>query len=375
MMNSLVGIRPRRRRRGFTLAEVLVGSTVATILTAGVGATIYVAGRATSGDTRPAATTVAGAMTAEQIAAELQYAASFTERSPTAVEFTVADRNGDASPETIRYEWSGVAGDPITRAFNGGPAVTVVEGAHQFALDYGVQTITEAQQQEGSGQGAETLLASFEGWEGISFVEQEQALLPSYGITEYAPLNWPDGATELTITRVRVKLRRDSPSAQFTVGIRKGSGGTGPIPEATYVGTPVVGSGAELANASGWVEFSFSDVTLTDPSSGYNLVLLGTTSGAYVSYYYATSAPVDDTVALFTANNGSTWTPSSSFSRKRNDMLFYLYGSPDSSTPQEIEVNRNFVRSVKVALQVGAEATGRAHTTAQLLNSPEIVEP
>lgn len=67
--------------------------------------------------------------------ADIQLAQSFSENTTTAVTFTVPDRNGDNNPETIRYAWSGNAGDPLTRQYNSGAVVTVAENVHTFHID------------------------------------------------------------------------------------------------------------------------------------------------------------------------------------------------------------------------------------------------
>ena len=50
--------------------------------------------------------------------------------------FTVADRTGDSAADTIRYAWSGVAGDPLTRQINAGTAVTVAANVQSLQLSY-----------------------------------------------------------------------------------------------------------------------------------------------------------------------------------------------------------------------------------------------
>jgi len=60
--------------------------------------------------------------------------------SSTTLAFTVADRDDDAQPETIRYEWSGGNGDPLTRAYNGGSPVSVAADVYAFELDYEIKS-------------------------------------------------------------------------------------------------------------------------------------------------------------------------------------------------------------------------------------------
>jgi len=81
-----------------------------------------------------------GSDVVQQITLDLSLAQTFTERTDRTVAFTVPDRDGDGEPESIRYAWSGVAGDPLTRQYNGGPTVLVAEDVHHFRLDYLLKT-------------------------------------------------------------------------------------------------------------------------------------------------------------------------------------------------------------------------------------------
>ena len=72
----------------------------------------------------------------DEVMTDIHYALDFSERQPNAVTFTVPDRNGDSLPETIRYAWSGISGDPLTYEQNGGPPATIAEDVQQFNLDY-----------------------------------------------------------------------------------------------------------------------------------------------------------------------------------------------------------------------------------------------
>ncbi len=131
------------RPTAHTLLELVVAVVVCGVLVAGLMSTFYVASRATD-SSGPARDRQVGCTALKQMLSELQMALSFTERTPTTVEFTVADRNGDLGPETIRYEWSGTSGDPLLRQYNGGAQVAVLDNLAEFALDYVVKTVTES---------------------------------------------------------------------------------------------------------------------------------------------------------------------------------------------------------------------------------------
>jgi len=128
-----------RRRRGMTLLELVAGTVCAGLLLAGMGSALFVALRASDPDSIPS-NLLRACTSVDELAAELRSATAFGERSSTALAFTVADRDDDAQPETIRYEWSGGAGDPLTRAYNGGSPVSVAADVHAFELDYEIES-------------------------------------------------------------------------------------------------------------------------------------------------------------------------------------------------------------------------------------------
>jgi hypothetical protein len=129
--------RSSRSRRGFTLVELATSTGAAAILVAGMASTMSVALRASN----PANTPAAGMLTAltclSDMSAELQYAQAVTESTASAITATVPDRSdADAASETIRYAWSGVAGQPLTRRYNGGTVINVVPSVQSFTAEY-----------------------------------------------------------------------------------------------------------------------------------------------------------------------------------------------------------------------------------------------
>jgi Tfp pilus assembly protein PilW len=128
--------RPSRRQRGYSLVELMIALPMATLLMAGLAASVHLAGRSIPSETNLASATLAAGNGLELFAQELQYAAIVNTRTTTVVEFTLPDRNGDASGETIRYQWSGTAGAPLTRQINGSTSEIVVAEVNQFAVNY-----------------------------------------------------------------------------------------------------------------------------------------------------------------------------------------------------------------------------------------------
>jgi len=131
------------RGRGFTLAELVVSMVVMSILMVGLGSAILIASHALPDGERPATRIVQSASVAGQIVEELRSAIWIREHTATSVEFAVPDRDGDGNAERIRYAWSGTSGDPLTRQYNGGKVVDVLDDVNVFDLGYDLKAVTE----------------------------------------------------------------------------------------------------------------------------------------------------------------------------------------------------------------------------------------
>jgi len=129
-------------RRGLTLAELTVSMAITTLMLVGMGSALVIAARSVvQSENNTAIETSDTRKVIDQITADLNHALTFTERTSNAATFTVPDRNTDDLPETIRYAWSGVAGDPLTRQYNNDAIVTIAEDVHRFDLTYLLRTM------------------------------------------------------------------------------------------------------------------------------------------------------------------------------------------------------------------------------------------
>ncbi len=130
------------QQSGFTLVELVVSMTVTATLLAGLFLALTVSGQAMSPNVASNAIVDASGILAD-LTEELQLARAFSERTATTVAFTVADRDGDATDESIRYSWSGTPGDPLTRQYNNGPVREVLHEVTDFQLHYDIETVTD----------------------------------------------------------------------------------------------------------------------------------------------------------------------------------------------------------------------------------------
>jgi hypothetical protein len=134
MMNRRQLTRRPAARRAYTLIELLVATASSTILVGGLASSLLIASRPLAQDATPAADANRSAMALAQLSADLRHALRFTERTATAITFTIPDRNGDQLPEIIRYSWSGTLGDSLMYQINSEPALAVASDVKQFNL-------------------------------------------------------------------------------------------------------------------------------------------------------------------------------------------------------------------------------------------------
>ncbi len=130
----------QRRRSGYTLIELVASLAATSILLAGMGSVVFVAARATD-ESGTSTKQIRASATSHDVLADLRYATEFHQRSLTVVEVTIADRNGDSTPDKVRYAWSGTPGDPLTRQFNSSTAADYLEDVHFFKYADHVETV------------------------------------------------------------------------------------------------------------------------------------------------------------------------------------------------------------------------------------------
>jgi hypothetical protein len=123
------------KRRALTLLEIAVCLISSMTLLAGLAASIYLSTQALPGSENASRQKSIAAAVLRDLIADLSVAVSFTERTSRALTFRVPDRSGDSMPETIRYAWSGTAGDPLTYQFNSGAIVNIATGVQAFNLE------------------------------------------------------------------------------------------------------------------------------------------------------------------------------------------------------------------------------------------------
>lgn len=327
---------PRRGRRGgYTLVEMAVSCAIVAVLMLAVASALHLTLSATADVTAAAALNRENGSVADQVGSDLNLALDFTERTATAVTFSVPDRaapgDADRGPDTIRYAWwptgspADLTTDPptdaipayaLTRQYNGGPVRVFARDVRDFRLDYLTRSVAAAT----VGPRADKLYVSHD---------------PSGGTSrEYFPTgsNWAAQvfkpnitATKWTVTRVRLYCKGDAaPDGVLRVQFRTASSLSN-IPGSVLEEVEV----SELAfdSSYGFVDVRFNNLKDLSTSAKYAVVVVGTGSTTTTSSYgwVQSGSPPADTYFTTTTNAGATWaTPSSA-----NSMRYYVYGRTD----------------------------------------------
>lgn len=118
------------QRHAFTLIELTVALAASALLVVGLASSLYISSQALN--VNASQKTRTAAVVLHDLATDLNKAVEFSERTPTALTFTVPDRNGDSAPEVIRYAWTGTPGDPLTYQYNGGTVVNIATDVQSF---------------------------------------------------------------------------------------------------------------------------------------------------------------------------------------------------------------------------------------------------
>lgn len=365
-------------RRGFTLVDVTVGLLVASVLAAAIGGVVVLASRAvpqSASATTP--TTVSAARLADEIAAELRYATAFKERSARTVAFVVADRTGDGADDSIRYEWAGTAGDPVTRAVNGGAPAVVAPAVDDLSFVYACRTETATRETTVTGQSAETLLASFGGWNGVTATSMQLTVTPTTWVGQsfrITPGLVPADAQTIRITRVRLKMKKPLlGGGDAIVSIHRRQSAGSHLAASAPIGSPGIISFGLLTLSFAMSAADFTDVSFPATETDFTIVVKGAVStGAMIQYLNASSAPVDTNYVRWTTDSGSSWLPSANWDR--NDAHYEVWGTWDTKTTGTAQVDTYFLTSINVGVDTGG-SQGVVRAVARVVNEPEVSAP
>jgi hypothetical protein len=355
-----------RRRLAFTLVEMTVSVSVTSLLMVSIGASMVIASRSLPSANAAPSTTIAGMAALTELGEDVSCATRVTERGARAITFTVADRNdADADAETIRYAWSGVAGAPLTRAYNGGTPVTVVSAVRSLTFSYLTRTASESYEAK-SVQGPEIQLRGSETANNLA----------DYGVdsdqfaAQYFKPTLPSGTKTFSVTRALYRAAPDG-SADSTLLIQLRTALADMTPSTTILGQ-VSKTESSMSGSMSWYQASFSGdaVSGLSPRNGLALVLAGSDSNnAAKVEYRGSNATLADAAWV---QGGPSWsTPTSA-----KAMQFHVYGkalAPPSGA-RSLVATRTYLTGVRVTVNPASAADSPYDVTFQAGNEPEVLE-
>lgn len=382
--------RKPRRARGGTLVELVMSMVIAGIILAAITSSILIASHAIPSDQSPATSLSAADAAMSQLAAELSFAKSVTlpaTQPASSVTFTVAPRGTDTSDETITWSWSGLAGDPVTRQYNGGAPAVIAGNVQQFSLTFNKTSTTTTQAVPTMVTSPEQLFAQFTGWSGLFPATKYYAATNTSWCNEYFKIDpaffpVPPNAASLQITRVRLMLAAGSPSApSFSVGIYPPAVAGKPQPGPQPMGTPLTVLATSLTPSYAWMDLTFTDVTTSNLSQDFVIVVKGnpgsTSTGCSVQYSYSVLASPVVPVMTWTTDSGTTYGPAGAL-LNQNNILFYVYGTYTAPQVQQTSTTQYNLSTVAATLSVGTpgpNGPSMVSTVVPIYNKPAVAGP
>lgn len=358
---STAGDHLRYESRGFTLIEVVVSLGISAVLMLGIGSAMLFAGRAMPDAASPTGAIVDAGGTLGQIVTELQYAQAILNKSASMIEFTVADRDANDVPEIIRYEWSGTAGDPLTRQYNGGAVATVLANVRDFALSYELLTISTTVPQ--GNESAETILKSFDSTHYLTNYPIKSS--ESYG--QYFRPTLPADAVSWKVTRVRLTARTDGlVTGESRVQLQQATAGKLPsgvvIEEKTLLESSLLVSYQEQ-------DFAFTQAGGLSPTQGLCIVIKWISGDVACQLWGVSSnGSTSDSFLVKSTDGGASWTAPSGKS-----LLYTVYGTVTTSgTPQIL--NTYYLTRASIRLRAGTDTATTLQSAVRLLNKPEVMQ-
>ncbi len=183
----------RSAKRGYTLIELLLAMASASALMVGLSGSLLIASYALDIDKGASAARNSADSAMARLTADTRHALKYTERSLTAIEFTVPDRDGDNVPETLRYAWGGTAGAPLVRSRNGGSSFPVLRNVDAFSLAYAERLVPAV----------DVTIEPAPKWPVVESFSLEQLITPATSATVSLPTGVAEG--ELLIAAIVIQ--------------------------------------------------------------------------------------------------------------------------------------------------------------------------
>ena len=350
------------RHHGHTLMELVAAMVASAFLIAGMGSVMFIA-RQVAYTPSDAIRRSQSADVVSQICDELRYATVVIQQTSRILEFVVTDRNADGTAEKIRYEWSGTLGDPLRKTINGGTAVDVLPAVNNFYIAFQQKTTTTTLTTTVDSAEGQLLGTSAPSSPSSRDIDSSNYL--GQVIVPGAFPSVPANAISWNLTKIDIYGRQWG-TATDTLGVQiRATGDPNDCPTSSVLGFTNVAE-STLGAADSWNTITFANpVRDLVFNRRYALVFaLAGGSGTAARIYYNASAAsgTNDTT-----DGGATWTFTGT--RQIYGRIYGTYTTPGTS----YNVTRNYVSSIRLALQSGGQTNARIDASAPLRNLPELL--
>jgi hypothetical protein len=359
-MNSLN--RAHRRLRAFTIIELTVAMVASAFLMVGLGSVMFIARQVAYSPTA-ASRRSKTADVINQISDELRYATVITQQTSQILEFVVADRNSDGTAEKIRYEWSGIAGDPLRKTVNGATAVDVVTSVYAFNVT--LQQKSKTTTLTTTTDSAEGLLLGNASVVTGTYRDVDTSNFYGIQINPAAMTGLPANALSWNLTKLEFHGKQNGTATETLAVQLRLAGDPNDGPTSSVVGQATI--------AESLISATDGFNTVTFPNAIRNLVFNR-------FYQVVFLQPSGSGKALKLTNNdtastgifesydaGASWQYISP-----RQVYVRLYGTFTTPGPS-YNVVRNYVPCIRLALQSGNQSHARIDASIPLRNSPELL--
>jgi hypothetical protein len=342
--------------------ELVAASVASAFLLAGMGSVMYIA-RQVAYTPHDATRRSQAANIVGQICDELRYASVVIQQTSRILEFVVADRNSDGAAEKIRYEWSGTLGHPLRKTVNGGTAVDVLPSVNSFNVVFQQKSSTTTVTTKT--ESAETLLLANGAVQTGSGRDIDVSNHMSQVLLPMSFPSVPANAISWNATKVEFHGRQNGAATETLAVQIRSSSDFSEGPTSHILGQASIAE-SSLSPADGW-----NTITFPNPVRDlifhryYQLAFVQVSgSGKAARVTINESAPTGITDST---DAGATWQYMPT--RQMYGRVYGTYTTPGSS----YDVMRNYVSSVRIALQTGSQSAARIDASAPLPNLPELL--
>ena len=352
----------RRRTSGYTLLEIVVALPIMALLMVGLGSAIKIAAQAVPNGTSTSSATLSGREVLDLVTADLTYATSIATDVTTAgaanqLTFNIPESDGlPPTTETITYSWSGTAGAPLTRTFNG-TTTTIAPSVQEFSLAYDKRSKALPTTYSA---GAETLLISSDGF---SLFPANNDVTSSNWFGQYFQPILASNVHSWNVTRAQLYLKKKGPNdGQNLIQIRSALGG---LPTSSVLAQTTLPESSLTPNYQ-LQSIGFSGAPYMSPSTGLCLVVQWQANSTSCTVQSWGSSAANSNLVM-TSNAGLPWTASSG-----NSLKYYIYGTVQTPNPTAYQY---LLTGIRCTLRLGSGNNSRLITTVRVLNEPAVTGP